>query len=1280
MVERNAVRVLALLLIGLSAGGPFRCLWADDAPGRPNFIVVYTDDQRFDAVGANGNSLIRTPHLDQLSARGVRFTNAYVVMSLCSPSRAALLTGRYGSGNGVVGLDQPLRPGERTFAHALREAGYQTALVGKWHLATRVPDAGFDFRCYFQGNGDYFHRRVWDNDHFVTPEQHLDEYCTQRSIDFLTQAAESDQPFVLFHSTQLPHMNHEHVWPSAAETRAGYDDTSMPLPATWNDDLSGKPDYLTEVRNRTQALTYGYDQPESVRRHVADYYSVVTDMDMILGRLLDTVESLGLWHNTYVVFMSDNGWLLGEHGFTSKVLPYEPSVRVPLTIAGPGLRPGVVDRLALNIDIAPTLLELAGLPISDQMHGQSLVPLLQAAPAAWRDSFVYECVGGYGGTRPLLAAISPRWKLVHTWNAAADVVATPPSFVELYDLLIDPDETRNLCDEPYAQTIRKELALVLQDHIDRQILPAQSSTMERLAAGAGASQFSGIYPHLASFNSQGECGTGAVVPWADMLWWITYSPHMPDGSDDRLYVANKALDLFAWSASVGGTPANRMIHRESEQLLIGPYLIDRQHKIRVIPPSVMRGRLTGTARHLVEPANKVYYATMEEGFYEVDIRSLAVTELFPDGHETADNAGTLLQGYHGKGFYSGQGVIVYANNGEKGEAALTRPDTPSGVLAEWPGSGPWTTVLRNQFTEVSGPGGIHGNENPADDPVWSIGWDHRSLILMLRDGGTWHKFRLPKASHCYDGAHGWNTEWPRIREIGEQDLLMTMHGTFWRFPSSFRWGQAAGIEPRSTYLKVIGDFCRWDDHVVFGCDDAAQNEFLNTRKAKGKVAGPVQSQSNLWFVEPSRLDNLGPTLGRGALWLEEAVSARTCSEPFLFHGYASRSVHLVHNADRPVAFHFEVDRTGDGTWTSLEDVVVPAAGYVWHPFTNDAQGQWVRVTVDTDCQASVWFEMRNPDRRQPSLGSDDGRLHSWFTGMSHVENDLVHGGLVRAGGRDTGLKILATSLQGGVSELTGYYELKPDLSLIRVETASELETMAREVAIPQGVFRLVGRSVLYIDDDEQRYRLPIGNQTYLQHPQLLDIQRASREVVTERDLFQCAGTFYELPARNAGGLPKIRPIATHPLLIQDYCSWRGLLVLTGISPEAANDNPHVLRSSDGKCAVWLGAVDDLWDLGKPVGRGGPWTDEPVTAGQTSDPYLMAGFDRKRLTLSHDAAHAVSFTLEVDINGTGLWQTFCALEVPSGQPLQFEFPAGFEAYWVRLTVDRDCQATAEFVYE
>ncbi len=384
---------------------------------------------------------------------------------------------------------------------------------------------------------------------------------------------------------------------------------------------------------------------------------------------------------------------------------------------------------------------------------------------------------------------------------------------------------------------------------------------------------------------------------------------------------------------------------------------------------------------------------------------------------------------------------------------------------------------------------------------------------------------------------------------------------------------------------------------MFGCDDAAQNEFLNTRKAKGQVAGPAQSQSNLWFVEPSRIDQCGPAIGRGAVWLDEAVKKAEPSDRYLFGGFSRRGVHLVQHADKPVTFRFEIDRQGNGQWTQLDEIPVAANGYRWFAFRESEEGEWIRVTASDDCRATVWFEYRNDDSRPAIVTDKAQRVAPPWDGMARADQDTLIGGLVRAGDRHAGLQILATRVADGTSCETGYYELRPDLSLVRVESREIQERMAKDVAIPTGILQLDGHSILYRDDDGQRYRLPIGNLAYMERPELLDLQRTSREVVTERDLFQCAGTLFELPARNAGGFSRIRPIATHPLFVQDYCSWRGLLVMTGTTASGEISQSHVIRSADGLCAVWLGAVDDLWQLGKPVGRGGPWASSHVRLGR-----------------------------------------------------------------------------------
>ena len=495
-------------------------------------------------------------------------------------------------------------------------------------------------------------------------------------------------------------------------------------------------------------------------------------------------------------------------------------------------------------------------------------------------------------------------------------------------------------------------------------LESKSQTIERSSPVC----IDGIYPHLAMFNGEGECGTGAVVPWAGSLWAVTYGPHCPTGSSDKLYQILPDLTQVIRSESIGGTPANRMIHRETNQLLIGPYVIDAKGNVRTIPYAEMPGRPTGAARHLVDPANKAYVATMETGLYEVDMRTLAVHTLirengmndatierhlrsvsargapetfgarlaprsaWPHGWHLAPV--TRVPGYHSKGLSSGFGRVFVSNNGEDSEEARRDPFVPSGVLAWWNAAGKdWTPIRRCQFTEVTTKDGIYGNEHPETNPVWSLGWDAKSVILAVTTNGVaWTYYRLPKASHAYDGAHGWNTEWPRIRDVGFGDgtLLATMHGTFWKFPQDFSPAKPDGIRPLSTYLKVIGDFCRWQGRIVFGCDDQAQNEFLGKRTLKKDAPRRDRSQSNLWFVKPADLTTFGPPSGEGWVWLNEDVKAGAVSDPFLYAGYDELSFAFTDADGRAVAH--ELVRAGD--WVrvkALQDVKGANAHFEYGP-------------------------------------------------------------------------------------------------------------------------------------------------------------------------------------------------------------------------------------------------------------------------------------------------------------------------------------------------------------
>lgn len=765
---------------------------------------------------------------------------------------------------------------------------------------------------------------------------------------------------------------------------------------------------------------------------------------------------------------------------------------------------------------------------------------------------------------------------------------------------------------------------------------------------------SGRYPHLAMFNRQGECGTGAVVLWADRLWVISYGPHLPHGSDDKLYEIDAQLRRVTRPESVGGTPADRLIHRESDQLIIGPYFIDARRNVRVVTPKQMPGRLTAAARHLSDPANKVYIHDMEGTLYEVDVHTLAVTKLF-------DNA---APGAHAKGAYSGQGYLVVANNGNEPankalpalvDADYKRDREAAGALAEWNGK-EWTMVERRAFTDVTGPGGIEGAA-AENAPLWAVGWDKRSVLLNVRDAGKWQIFRLPIADFSYVAGHGWYTEWPRIRDVGGGKFLMNIHGGWYDFPGTFSADNAAGLRPIGSYLKITGDFAPWNGRIVFGCDDASiwDNPLIG------------QSQSNLWFSSWDNLHTCGRAAGSGAVWMKDTAAAGTPSAPYLFAGYLQRVVHLAHAAAEPVTFTLEIDADGKGSWQPYQAITVPPYGYVWHIVPSATTGEWIRVKSDRDVRgATVYF----------SYGPGGGTVEekSLFSAMIGVdEKGAVSAGAIRPLGRDTGrlwFDAQTTSADGQVASQV--LEVAADLQF-RAYSGPSLSVPEPDAKAYK--IEMDDASVIVIADPARRYRLPFGA------GQVSDWQswaRTLREVVTERNLLNVGGSFFMVPRRTAGGPQRMKPICTHGKRIADFCSWRGLMVLSGCRADAKPDG-HYFSSGSG-AGLWFGDVDDLWKMGKPVGHGGPWLRSPVKVNEPSDPYLMDGYDRKRLELSHDAPAVVTFTLEVDIAASGVWLPLRSFTVDAGQTETYAFPDGYSAHWVRLRADVACKATAQLRYE
>jgi hypothetical protein len=759
---------------------------------------------------------------------------------------------------------------------------------------------------------------------------------------------------------------------------------------------------------------------------------------------------------------------------------------------------------------------------------------------------------------------------------------------------------------------------------------------------------SGTYPHLAIFSSAGEIGIGAVASWTDKLWFITYPPHAPVGSTDKLWMVDSNLTLVAHPASVGGTHANRLIHRETQQLNIGPYFIDTNANVRAVSPAFMPGRLTASARHLTDPTHKIYLATMEEGLYEVDVNSLAVTELYHDMN-TPPGPGQKasgLPGTHGKGCYPAQGRLIYANNGG------------GGVLAAWDGT-TWSNVVTTKFTEVTGPGGLYGNP-PGDDRLWALGWDTRSVILKLLEGGVWRTYRLPKASYTHDADHGWFTEWPRIREITGGKLLMHMHGMFYFFPKTFSSANAGGLRPICTYLKMPVDYCWWNGRLVMGRDDASTT---------GRNIWTGQSHSAPWFGQLSDLEQWGAPAGFGGPWLNDAVRANRPSDAFLVKGFQKRILHLKHASASPVSFAVQYDSDGTGAWRTLANVTVPANGYAWHLLPPALDATWLRLVSGRDAVGvTAYLHLQNPPPAPaPEL----------FAGIPDAAATKGYSdGIIRPPADARTLQFASTSLGANGAVTTAYYEIGGALQLRRATNMAAERTLRSTYSLAKANFALDDASVIYTEG-ASRFRLPKGSVVYeTAFPS--GWPRGAREVVTERQLFNAHGTIYELPYAASGGFRRVRPVTTHNRHISDFASWRGLFAIAGVAASAIN-NGHVFRSDDGRAALWFGNVDDLWRLGAPSGVGGPWKNSVVAANIPSDPYLIFGYERRALALSHTNSTPVTFTVEVDFAADNTWSEYARFTVPPGQTVKHTFPDGYSAHWVRLRTDAATSATALFNY-
>ncbi|MBU0639035.1 MAG: sulfatase [Planctomycetes bacterium] len=444
-----------------------------------------TDDHCAPAIGCYGSRVNRTPNIDRLGHEGMRFDSCFCTNAICAPSRAVILTGKHSHVNGLMTNSDQFDGAQQTFPKLLRQAGYQTTMIGKWHL--KSAPTGFDHWEVLRGQGPYYNPALLTNDGESKYTGYTTDIITDRALAWLTSGRAPGRPFLLMCQHKAPHRN----WQPGPKHLTLYDDVTIPEPATLFDDWAGRgtaarqqemtisghlsdddlkltpPNGLTEdqlalwnaaYEPRNEAFRRVQPTgPALVRwkyqRYVKDYLRCVASVDDNVGRLLAYLDESGLAHNTVVVYTSDQGWFLGEHGWYDKRWMYEESLRMPLLIRWPaGITPGTVNRdLCQNLDFAETFLDLAGVTIPDDMQGRSLVPLLKGRrPLNWRQAIYYQYfehpavhnVARHYGIR------TQRYKLIYFYQLDE---------WELYDLKQDPDELQSVYGDPAYAAIAQEL-------------------------------------------------------------------------------------------------------------------------------------------------------------------------------------------------------------------------------------------------------------------------------------------------------------------------------------------------------------------------------------------------------------------------------------------------------------------------------------------------------------------------------------------------------------------------------------------------------------------------------------------------------------------------------------------------------------------------------------------------------------------------------------------------------------------------------------------------------
>jgi arylsulfatase A-like enzyme len=483
---KNRSFIIFTILIALASALP------GGAAERPNILFIMSDDHAAHAISAYGSRVNQTPNLDRLAKAGMRFDNCFAVNSICSPSRATILTGKYSHLNGVPTFNR-FDGSQPTVAKYLQAAGYYTGMIGKWHLGS--DPTGFDKWSILPGQGIYFDPQFIEPDGRRVIKGYVTDVITDLAIQFLTERPK-DKPFFLMCHHKAPHR----AWEPDLKHRTMFAGKNIPEPATLRDDYATRTDAIrecrqkvfedltrrdlkleppadlkgevrnewlsvkpteveTEVNGKKQKLTGEALNAWKYQRYMQDYLACVQSVDDNVGRLLDWLDQNGLSKNTLVIYTSDQGFFLGDHGLYDKRFMYEVSIRMPFLVRWPGvIKPGSVqEAMAINPDFAPTFMDLAGLPVPPDMQGRSLSPLFKGErPADWRTSWYYRYYHDPGdhNTRAHYGVRTATHKLIYFWKKDQ---------WEMYDLSKDPNELHNL----YNDAAQKETVAQLKAELYR---------------------------------------------------------------------------------------------------------------------------------------------------------------------------------------------------------------------------------------------------------------------------------------------------------------------------------------------------------------------------------------------------------------------------------------------------------------------------------------------------------------------------------------------------------------------------------------------------------------------------------------------------------------------------------------------------------------------------------------------------------------------------------------------------------------------------------------------